>query len=40
MGRATVERVRLTRRGETVAAWLALIAFLTVLGFAGWIEGL
>lgn len=40
MERATVERVRLTRRGETVVGWLAVTAFLMILGFCGWIEGL
>lgn len=32
--------MRLTQRGRTVAAWLAVLAFLMLLGFAGWIEGL
>ena len=35
-----MERVKLTRRGEIVVAWLAVIGFLMILGFCGWIEGL
>jgi hypothetical protein len=30
--------IRLTRRGYRVAAITATIAFLAILGFAGWIE--
>ena len=40
MERVPVERVKLTRRGETVVSWLAVLGFLMILGFCGWIEGL
>ena len=32
--------MRLTKRGERVVSWLAVLGFLMILGFAGWIEGL
>lgn len=31
---------KLTHRGEVTVAWLSALAFLLILGFAGWIEGL
>jgi hypothetical protein len=32
--------LRLTERGWRVISWGSLLAFLIVLGIAGWIEGL
>jgi len=31
--------MKLTRRGQTVFYPLAVLAFLALMGFAGWIEG-
>lgn len=31
---------KLTRRGEAVVAYAALVAFLLVMGFVGWLETL
>lgn len=31
---------KLTKRGEIVVAWASLVAFLMILGIAGWIEGM